>query len=113
MAKHLINQMASKAPDHDGLISMQEESPSGLAVHGLAICWMRLERDICSACLSDAASTALSCLPSIEGRVHNAGCFLRYADYSFSSKARAKEARGHFDYFSSKVFIVVLRKTRI
>ncbi|KAJ7970810.1 Protein kinase family protein [Quillaja saponaria] len=87
MAINVINEMAMRAPDNEGFIVMEEKLPSGLAVYGLANCWKTLDREMCSSCLANAASSAISCLPSIEGRVLNAGCFLRYSDYEFSNGA--------------------------
>ncbi|MFS8030219.1 putative non-specific serine/threonine protein kinase [Helianthus anomalus] len=45
-------------------------------VYGLAQCWDSLSNEECSLCLNKARSEAISCLPSAEGRVMNAGCFL-------------------------------------
>ncbi|KAF7819552.1 putative cysteine-rich receptor-like protein kinase 43 [Senna tora] len=93
MTSNLVVQMALKAPARGGFIVMQEKLPSGVAVYGLASCWKTLDQEMCSACLANAASTSISCLPSSQGRVLNAGCFLRYADYDFSNDGRKGEGR--------------------
>ncbi|KAG5241535.1 cysteine-rich receptor protein [Salix suchowensis] len=74
----------TKAPSFRGFASMHETS-NGITAYGMASCWKILDRDLCSNCLSEAVASALSCIPSTEARVLNAGCFLRYSDTSFAN----------------------------
>ncbi|KAI7726984.1 hypothetical protein M8C21_011409 [Ambrosia artemisiifolia] len=46
-------------------------------VYGLAQCWESLTNAECRLCLDKARTAAVGCLPSREGRIMNAGCFLR------------------------------------
>ncbi|KAI4350665.1 hypothetical protein L6164_005098 [Bauhinia variegata] len=107
LAIYLINQMALKAPEKGGFIALQVEVPSGLEVYGLATCWQTLDHDMCSACLANAASTAISCLPSADARVLNAGCFLHYADYDFTAESRARKAADTFLMYLAYVLAAI------
>ncbi|KAK4741422.1 hypothetical protein SAY87_025010 [Trapa incisa] len=49
----------------------------------LADCWKTLDPSSCQACLENASSSILTCLPWSEGRVLNTGCFMRYSDTNF------------------------------
>lgn len=78
--------------------AVKHEISRGVTAYGMASCWKILDKDLCYTCLSNAASSALSCLPSTEARVLNTGCFLRYADFSFANESTS-EIRGKIKYF--------------
>lgn len=48
-----------------------------LTVYGLAQCWEFVKGGDCVKCLESSASRIGSCPPKVEGRVLNAGCYLR------------------------------------
>ncbi|KAJ0807046.1 putative non-specific serine/threonine protein kinase [Helianthus annuus] len=52
-------------------------------LYGLAQCWESLTNEECRVCLNKARTQAVGCLPSMEGRIMNAGCFLRYSTENF------------------------------
>ncbi|KAG5059246.1 hypothetical protein GLYMA_01G028100v4 [Glycine max] len=52
----------------------------------LADCWRTLDKSSCKACLENASSSILGCLPWQEGRALNTGCFMRYSDTDFLNK---------------------------
>ncbi|KAJ1399501.1 Serine-threonine/tyrosine-protein kinase, catalytic domain [Sesbania bispinosa] len=52
----------------------------------LADCWRNLDTSSCKACLENASSSILGCLPLSEGRALNTGCFMRYSDTDFLNK---------------------------
>ncbi|XP_061355018.1 cysteine-rich receptor-like protein kinase 2 [Gastrolobium bilobum] len=52
----------------------------------LADCWRSLNTSSCKACLENASSSILGCLPWSEGRALNTGCFMRYSDTDFLNK---------------------------
>ncbi|EEF37687.1 conserved hypothetical protein [Ricinus communis] len=87
--------------------AMQHESAQGMAAYGMASCWKILDTDLCYTCLSDAIASALSCLPSTEARVLNAGCFLRYADFSFANETPG-ESRGDIFSYIAYIFGIVI-----
>lgn len=53
------------------------------SAHVLANCWKSLNTSSCKACLEDASSSILGCLPWSEARALNTGCFMRYSDTDF------------------------------
>ncbi|KAF9678595.1 hypothetical protein SADUNF_Sadunf07G0050900 [Salix dunnii] len=85
----LLSKMLLKAPSFRGFASMHETS-NGISAYGMANCWKILDHDLCSICLSEAVASALSCIPSTEARVLNAGCFLRYSDTSFANDSNGE-----------------------
>ncbi|KAD2393752.1 hypothetical protein E3N88_40729 [Mikania micrantha] len=60
------------------LVANRKES-----VYVLAECWRTLSPSSCRACLENATMLISKCLPWSEGRVLNAGCFMRYSDTNF------------------------------
>ncbi|KAL2347301.1 hypothetical protein Fmac_001301 [Flemingia macrophylla] len=56
------------------------------SVYVLADCWRTLDQSSCKACLENASSSILGCLPWSEGRALNTGCFMRYSDTDFLNK---------------------------
>eukprot|EP00253_Pinus_taeda_P003137 PITA_03137 len=53
------------------------------SLYGLAQCWPPLTSPRCQRCLTGAKNLLLTCIPRLEGRGLEAGCFLRYSTYSF------------------------------
>jgi len=53
------------------------------SLYGLAQCWVSLVTGSCETCLTAAQNQLLTCPPRIEGRGLEAGCFMRYSNYSF------------------------------
>ncbi|XP_076893025.1 cysteine-rich receptor-like protein kinase 2 [Bidens hawaiensis] len=53
------------------------------SVYVLAECFRTLSPSSCLACLDNASMQISKCLPWSEGRVLNAGCFMRYSDTNF------------------------------
>lgn len=81
----MIKNIVEKAPIDERGFAVLKETRNGISAYGLAICWRNLDKYMCSECLNEAASSTTSCLPSVEGRVLNAGCFLRYSHYEFAN----------------------------
>lgn len=52
-------------------------------VYGLAQCWKTLSKEGCRECLAKASKNVKGCVPSMEGRGLNAGCYLRYSTQKF------------------------------
>ncbi|KAH7577331.1 hypothetical protein JRO89_XS01G0237100 [Xanthoceras sorbifolium] len=96
LVEQVVMKMVVKAPANNGFAE-EEDNANGLSAYGIASCWKTLDNQSCSTCLDHAASSSLSCLPSIEGRALNAGCYLRYSYYEFSnSKGSKKEKSGNY-----------------
>ncbi|KAL1355355.1 hypothetical protein AAHE18_05G108000 [Arachis hypogaea] len=52
----------------------------------LADCWRTLNTSSCKACLQNASTSLLGCLPWEEGRALYTGCFMRFSDKDFLNK---------------------------
>ncbi|KAJ6916448.1 hypothetical protein NC652_018985 [Populus alba x Populus x berolinensis] len=67
------------------------------SAYGMANCWNILDVicDFILRGLSEAlgVASALSCIPSTEARVLNAGCFLRYSDASFANDSNGEHSK--------------------
>jgi hypothetical protein len=85
--REVVMEIAKDAPHNRGHAVQHQELESGASVYAMANCWKTINAEMCSICLGNAAMASLSCLPSAGGRVMNAGCFLRYADYDFLSSS--------------------------
>ncbi|XP_065877158.1 cysteine-rich receptor-like protein kinase 46 [Euphorbia lathyris] len=88
--KAVLDEMLHKAPTRGPNwrgFAAQRATIFGATAYGMASCWKILDKDLCETCLSRAVSSALSCLPSTQARVLNAGCFLRYADFAFAKES--------------------------
>jgi hypothetical protein len=87
--RQLVTGVAKQAPHNRGHAVQHQGLESGATVYAMASCWKTINAEMCSICLANAALSSLSCLPSSGGRVMNAGCFLRYADYDFANITEA------------------------
>lgn len=96
IAREVVNEIAKEAPNYRGYALKHNTSLQGSSIYAMANCWKTMDRGMCSTCLADAAMVALSCLPSIESRVMNAGCFLRYSNYDFTNSPGKGNAIGQF-----------------
>ena len=54
-----------------------------MSLFGLAQCWEFVNGTACEDCLANAVLKIRSCTPKEEGRVLNAGCYLRYSTEKF------------------------------
>ncbi|XP_050374145.1 cysteine-rich receptor-like protein kinase 3 [Argentina anserina] len=81
-ALELVRNLSLEAAKNDGFFvgSMDREN---VTVYGLAQCWELVNGFACEKCLSDAVVRIGSCPPKDEGRVLNAGCYLRYSTQKF------------------------------
>ncbi|KAF8399735.1 hypothetical protein HHK36_015606 [Tetracentron sinense] len=84
----LVRNLSSKAPKNDGFF-VGSVDRGNFTVYGLAQCWEVLDRSSCGKCLENAFSKISSCLPKEEGRVLNAGCYLRYSTHRFYNNSES------------------------
>ncbi|VVB11250.1 unnamed protein product [Arabis nemorensis] len=82
LVKEVTESIVEKAPYSQGF-SVAQKGNRDLTVYGLGICWRTLDDELCKLCLADGALSVSSCLPSKQGFALNAGCYLRYANYTF------------------------------
>ena len=95
-AKDLVYKIAKQAPDSRGFAVKRQKLPAGSSVYAMANCWKTMDHNMCSSCLVNAAMVSLSCLPSTDSRVMNAGCFIHYSDYDFTNGPDSDAAVGQF-----------------
>ncbi|KAF5183336.1 Cysteine-rich receptor-like protein kinase [Thalictrum thalictroides] len=87
-AKQAVLNAVVKAPK-DGGYARQEviaSGPGNNSVYVLANCWKTLDLDSCKACLENASTSLMGCLPWSEGRALYTGCFMRYSDQNFLNR---------------------------
>ncbi|XP_019421860.1 PREDICTED: cysteine-rich receptor-like protein kinase 2 [Lupinus angustifolius] len=87
-AKQAVLSAIQDAPNNNGY-ARGKVAVSGTAnesAYVLADCWKTLDTRSCKACLQNASSSMLGCLPWSEGRALNTGCFMRYSDKDFLNK---------------------------
>ncbi|KAJ0489599.1 putative protein kinase RLK-Pelle-DLSV family [Helianthus annuus] len=65
------------------------------SVYVLAECWKTLSPSSCRACLENASISITKCSSWSEGRVLNAGCFMRYSDTNFLNPMPATSRASH------------------
>ncbi|CAH8275026.1 unnamed protein product [Arabidopsis lyrata] len=82
LVKEVTKSIVETAPYSQGF-SVAKMGTRGLTVYGLGICWRTLDDELCKLCLADGALSVSSCVPSKEGFALNAGCYLRYSNYTF------------------------------
>nr|DAD30881.1 TPA_asm: hypothetical protein HUJ06_009732 [Nelumbo nucifera] len=83
ITQRVIRNVASEAPSNDGFAGGGYDGSPLCSSYAYANCWNTLDEESCKSCLRNASDSILNCLPSTEGRVANAGCFLRYSNYRF------------------------------
>ncbi|OMO80153.1 hypothetical protein COLO4_24227 [Corchorus olitorius] len=80
--KRLVRNLSVEAPKNDGFF-VGSVSKGNVSVYGLAQCWELVNSSACENCLANAVLNISSCPPKEEGRVLNAGCYLRYSTEKF------------------------------
>ncbi|BFG16378.1 hypothetical protein CerSpe_026520 [Prunus speciosa] len=75
-ALRLVRNLSLVAPKNDGF-SVGFVGQGNETVYGLAQCWEFVNGSACEECLADTVVRIGSCPPKAEGRVLNAGCYLR------------------------------------
>ncbi|KAL6193305.1 hypothetical protein ACLB2K_034389 [Fragaria x ananassa] len=81
-ALELVKNLSVEAARNDGFF-VGSVNKGNVTVYGLAQCWESVNGSACEKCLSDTVIRIGSCPPKEEGRVLNAGCYLRYSTQKF------------------------------
>ncbi|GFQ08285.1 cysteine-rich receptor-like protein kinase 3 [Phtheirospermum japonicum] len=71
------------------------EERGNLTVYGLGQCWEYVNRSGCVECLEKSVSRIGSCAPKVEGRVLNAGCYVRYSTTRFYNNSASDAQSGN------------------
>ncbi|KAK4791922.1 hypothetical protein SAY86_022357 [Trapa natans] len=84
-ARQALAQAVASAPGNKGYgrAKVAVAGAMNQSAYVLADCWKSLDRSSCQACLENALTSILTCLPWSEGRALNTGCFMRYSDTNF------------------------------
>ncbi|XWS63690.1 hypothetical protein CRYUN_Cryun06bG0123200 [Craigia yunnanensis] len=90
----LVRNLSVEAPKKDGFF-VGSVSRGNVSVYGLAQCWELVNGSACEGCLANAVYRITSCLPKEEGRVLNAGCYLRYSTEKFYYNSTAPPVVGN------------------
>ncbi|MBA0834548.1 hypothetical protein Goarm_006892 [Gossypium armourianum] len=91
----LVRNLTLEAPKNDGFFVGSMGKGNNVSVYGLAQCWEMVNASACEDCLVNAVSRISSCLPKEEGRVLNAGCYLRYSTNKFYYNSTAPLVGGN------------------
>ncbi|XP_021833787.1 cysteine-rich receptor-like protein kinase 3 [Prunus avium] len=92
-ALRLVRNLSFVAPKNDGF-SVGFVGQGNETVYGLAQCWEFVNGSACEECLADTVVRIGSCPPKAEGRVLNAGCYLRYSTQKFYSNNTSTAGNG-------------------
>lgn len=78
----LVRKLSVEAAKNDGFY-VGFVNRSDVIVYGLAQCWEFVNGSACERCLEEGVVNIGSCTPKEEGRVLNAGCYMRYSTQKF------------------------------
>jgi hypothetical protein len=105
IVRELVRNLGVEAPKKDNFF-VGSVNKGKITVYGLAQCWELVNETACERCLANAASNISSCTPKEEGRVLNAGCYMRYSTQKFYySDTLGRNIQGEFNLFLSLTFI--------
>ncbi|PRQ40203.1 putative protein kinase RLK-Pelle-DLSV family [Rosa chinensis] len=93
-ALELVKNLSVEAAKNDGFF-VGSVNRRNVTVYGLAQCWELLNGSACEKCLSDTVTRIGSCPPKEEGRVLNAGCYLRYSTQKFYNNNTVTDGGGN------------------
>lgn len=98
-AMELVRNLSVQAVRNDGFFVGSVDGRN-VSVYGLAQCWELVNGSGCETCLANAVSKIANCTPKEEGRVLNAGCYLRYSINKFynNSSSQDAESGGEFGF---------------
>ena len=80
--EELVRNLSVEAPKNENFF-VGFVNKGNITVYGLAQCWELVSRTGCERCLANAFHNISSCTPKEEGRVLNAGCYMRYSTQKF------------------------------
>ncbi|CAN8235731.1 unnamed protein product [Cochlearia groenlandica] len=94
-ALEMVKKMSSEAVRNGGFFYAGFVERRNVTVHGLAQCWETVSRSGCVECLSNAKEKMIgSCLGQEEGRVLNAGCYMRFSNHKFYNNSSNSTSDG-------------------
>ncbi|KAM6589336.1 hypothetical protein CsatA_011941 [Cannabis sativa] len=89
----LVRNLSIEAPNNDGFF-VGLVNQGNISVFGLAQCWEFVTGTACEKCLAASVENVTSCAPKEEGRILNAGCYLRYSTKKFYYNSTSASGQG-------------------
>ncbi|XP_030496211.2 cysteine-rich receptor-like protein kinase 3 [Cannabis sativa] len=89
----LVRNLSIEAPNNDGFF-VGLVNQGNVSVFGLAQCWEFVTGTACEKCLAASVENVTSCAPKEEGRILNAGCYLRYSTKKFYYNSTSASGQG-------------------
>ncbi|OVA19860.1 Protein kinase domain [Macleaya cordata] len=89
----LVRNLSVEAQKNNGFF-VGSVNRGDTTVYGLVQCWEFVNGSSCRRCLENATAMISSCLPKEEGRVLNAGCYLRYSPEKFYQNSTSAASGG-------------------
>ncbi|KAI3779424.1 hypothetical protein L2E82_09142 [Cichorium intybus] len=83
------------------------------SVFVMAQCWRSLSPADCRACLENASAALSRCLPWLEGRALNTGCFMRYSDTDFLNPIPVRSSSSNRGSYDAKKLIKMLNNSSL
>ncbi|KAK9278164.1 hypothetical protein L1049_027724 [Liquidambar formosana] len=100
----MVVKNATETAVMNGGFAAAEVKGGVVGVYALAQCWKTIDEKGCRECLANAVTRVIGCVPGGEGRVLNAGCYLRYSTKKFYGLgAESKQA----DDGLSKIGVII------
>ncbi|KAL5552845.1 hypothetical protein UlMin_040246 [Ulmus minor] len=89
----LVRNLSVQAIKNDGFF-VDSLNRGNITVFGLAQCWEFVTGTACEDCLAESVKKIGSCAPKVEGRVLNAGCYMRYSTEKFYNNSTSDPGQG-------------------
>ncbi|KAF9624791.1 hypothetical protein IFM89_014079 [Coptis chinensis] len=93
IVRELVRNLSIEGPKNSGF-SVGSLSSGNITVYGLSQCWESIDRNSCERCLENATLRIQSCSQKEEGRVLNAGCYLRFSPERFYNQSDTNASGG-------------------
>ncbi|XP_062110371.1 cysteine-rich receptor-like protein kinase 3 isoform X2 [Humulus lupulus] len=90
----LVRNLSVETPNNDGFF-VGSVTRGNTSVYGLAQCWEFVTGAACEKCLASSVQNVTSCAPKKEGRILNAGCYLRYSTKKFYHNSTCASGQGN------------------
>ncbi|PON99006.1 Serine/threonine protein kinase [Trema orientale] len=90
----LVRNLSAEAPRNGGFL-VGSVVQGNISVYGLAQCWELVAGAGCEKCLADSVKEVGACAPKDEGRLLNAGCYLRYSTKKFYDNSTSDPGQGN------------------
>ncbi|XP_076924274.1 cysteine-rich receptor-like protein kinase 2 [Bidens hawaiensis] len=81
--KELLSDISVATPRTSNFYIASTRQLTNATVYAIAQCVENASQAICKNCLSKAYDNLYSCVPAIEGRAVNVGCFMKYSEFPF------------------------------